>query len=177
MDDEVGERVYALPIPGTRPIAPSAARKTGGLRTVLEPLQHAQVTSHERQLHHRQETAGQLLEARGDPPVLLESPHHTLDHVAPPVGGPAESGGTPAPPAPLARGDALLGDHAADAATAEVSSEGTRIITPIRHHQLRAAAWSAASRAGAYPHARQQFYAHGALVLLSRRKERRQGVA
>ena len=58
-----------------------------------------------------------------------------------------------------------------------VSSEGTRIIASIRHHQLRAAAYSTASRAGGYPHACQQFCADGALVLLSRRKEHRQGVA
>ncbi|HET6658296.1 MAG TPA: hypothetical protein VFH16_00090, partial [Rubrobacter sp.] len=109
--------------------------------------------------------------------MLLEPSHQTLDHIAPSVGGPAEAGRTPAPPAPLARGDALFGDHTADAATAQVSSEAARIVTPIRHHQLRAGARSAASRAGPYPHACQQFLADGALVLLPRSEERCQGVA
>jgi len=43
--------------------------------------------------------------------VLLEPSHQTLDHVAPSVGGPAEAGRTPAPPAPLARGDTLFGER------------------------------------------------------------------
>src|SRR3712207_7600599 len=34
----------------------------------------------------RSETTGQLLKACGDPPVLLEPPHQTLDDVAPSVG-------------------------------------------------------------------------------------------
>src|SRR5215203_1957715 len=99
-----------------------------------------------------------------------------LDHVALAVGGPAESGRTPTPPAPLARRDTLFGDHAADTAAAQVSSEGPCIITSIRYHYLRTAAWSAASRAGAYPHSCQQFRADGALVLLSRRKKCRQRI-
>src|SRR5918997_4865375 len=67
--------------------------------TVSKPLQHTEVAPHERQLHHRQETAGQLLEACGDPPVLLEPPHHALHHIALSVGGSAESRRTPTPPA------------------------------------------------------------------------------
>jgi hypothetical protein len=84
--------------------------------------------------------------------VLLEPPHQTLDHIAPSVGRPAESRRTPASPVTLARRDTLLGDHTAGTATAQVSTEGTRIITPIRHHQLRAVAGSAARRTGLYPH-------------------------
>jgi hypothetical protein len=146
------------------------------LRSVRSPPQHAEVAPHERQLHHRQETAGQFLKACGDPPVLLEPTHQTLDHIAPAVGRPAEGRRTPTPPAPLTCRDALLGDHAADTATAQVPTEGTRIITSIRHHQLRASAWSASCHTGPYPHTRQQFCADGALVLLSWRKDRRQGV-
>jgi hypothetical protein len=56
----------------------------------------------------------------------------------------------------------------------QVSSEGTCIITSIRH-QLRAAAGSTACRSGPCPHACQQFCADGALVLLSRRKDLRKG--
>jgi len=108
--------------------------------------------------------------------VLLEPSYYTLNHVALSVGGPAESGRTPTPPAPLAQRDTLFGDDAADTATAQISSEVSRILTSIRHHPRRACAGSAASRASAYPHVCQQFLADGALVLLSRRKERSQGV-
>jgi hypothetical protein len=146
------------------------------LRTARRAPQRAEVAPHERQLHHRQETTGQLLKACGDPPVLLEPPHQTLDHIAPSVGRPAESRRTPASPATLARRDTLLGDHTAGTATAQVSTEGTRIITSIRHHQLRAADPAAARRTGLYPHIRQQFCADGALMLLSWRKDCRQRV-
>jgi hypothetical protein len=146
------------------------------LRTARRPPQRAEVAPHERQLHHRQETAGQLLKACGDPPVLLEPPHQTLDHIASAIGRPAESRRTPASPAPIASRDMLLGDHAADTPTAQVSTEGTRIITSIHHHQLRAAACSAARRTGPQPHTRHQFCADGALVLLSWRKDCRQRI-
>jgi hypothetical protein len=104
------------------------------LRTARRPPHRAEVAPHERQLHHRQETTGQLLNACGDPPVLLEPPHQTLDHIAPLIGRPAESRWTPASPAPLARRDTLLGDHAADTPTVQVSTEGTHIITSISHY-------------------------------------------
>jgi hypothetical protein len=103
------------------------------LRTARRPPQHAEVAPHERQLYHRQKTTGQLLKARGDPPMLLEPPHQTFDNITPAIGRPAESRRTPASPAPHARRHALLGDHAANTATAQVSTEGTRIITSIRH--------------------------------------------
>jgi predicted nucleic acid-binding Zn ribbon protein len=50
----------------------------------------------------------------------------TFDNIAPAIGRrPAERRRTPASPAPLARRDTLLGDHAADTVTAQVSTEGT----------------------------------------------------
>ena len=108
--------------------------------------------------------------------MLLEPPYQTFNNITLAIGRPAESRRTPASPAPLARRDTLLGDHAADTAAAQVSTEGTRIIASIRH-QLRASAWSAARRTGLHPHTRHQFCADGAVVVLSWRKDCRQRVA
>ena len=97
------------------------------------------MTANESELDHGEETAGELLKARGQATMLLKPSDQTLDDVTPSVGFSAKSG-RPTAPAAMALRFTPFGNDAFDAARAQVPPQAPSIIAAVGDEQLGSAA-------------------------------------
>ena len=134
------------------------------------------MTANESELDHREETAGELLKARGQAAMLLKPPYQALDDIAPSIRLGAEHR-RPTTSAVAPFRFAPLRDDAPDAASAQVSPQAPSAVATVGDEHSGSATRAANASGGLDAHTAEQGKQALGVVLLPRSQIDRKRVA